>query len=335
MTPAPEVPQAEQAPPRAVVYLYSQTGQLREVADAFTDPLVARGWDIRWVGIEPRVAFPFPWPIRRFFGVFPASVNPEALVELIEPAGGFETETDGPEELVILAYQVWFLAPSLPVRSLLKAHPEAFRNRRVVSLIACRNMWYSAAIEMRGLLRTAGARSVEVVATTDTQPQAISLVTTLRWLLTGRREPFLWFARAGVGGAELGRVTDMGRHIAESGQCSSDAAPIVPTLAAADLLAGQVFRRWGATVRSAGRLGAVAQTASLAIFVVGLGIGIVVGLPLIACAALVGGSRFDRSVRAFVRRRISFGDAVVNQAATAGACDEPMPVSRPGELDDR
>ena len=293
MTAASEVPPAEQPAPRAVVYLYSQTGQLREVADALTAPLVDRGWDIRWVDVQPRTAFPFPWPIRRFFGVFPAAVDPDALVELVEPVGGFETE---PDELVILAYQVWYLAPSLPIRSLLKAHPEAFRNRRVVSLIACRNMWYSAAIEMRGLLRSAGARSVEVVAATDTQPQAISLVTTLRWLLTGRREPFLWFARAGIGASELARVADVGRRIAESGQYPHDAAPIVPTLAAADLLAGKVFRRWGATVRSARRFGAVAQAASLTIFVVGLGIAIAVGLPLIAmrgtrrrCAVRHGG----------------------------------------------
>ena len=182
------------------MYLYSQTGQLREVADALTAPLVARGWDIRWVDVQPRVAFPFPWPIRRFFGVFPAAVDPEAFVELVEPAGGFDTE---PDELVILAYQVWYLAPSLPIRSLLKAHPEAVRNRRVVSLIACRNMWYSAAIEVSGLLRSAGARRVEVVAATDTRRQSTALVTTLRWLLTGRREPFLWFGRAGVGDAEL------------------------------------------------------------------------------------------------------------------------------------
>ena len=192
MTQASEILPAEQHPLRAVVYLYSQTGQLREVADALTAPLVARGWDIRWVDVQPRVAFPFPWPIRRFFGVFPAAVDPEALVELVEPAGGFETE---PEELVILAYQVWYLAPSLPIRSLLKAHPEAFQNRRVVSLIACRNMWYSAAIEVSELLRSAGARRVDVVAATDTRRQSTTFVTTLRWLLTGRREPFLWFGR--------------------------------------------------------------------------------------------------------------------------------------------
>jgi hypothetical protein len=298
---------------KAVVYLYSQTGQMREVAEAFTAPLLDRGWEIRWVDVTPRVAFPFPWPIRRFFGAFPAAVDPDALVDLVEPAGGFATE---PDELVILAYQVWFLAPSIPIRSLLKSHPEAFRDRRVLSLIACRNMWYSAAIEMRGLLRSAGARSVGVVATTDTQPQAISLVTTLRWLLTGRREPFLWFARAGVGTTELDRVADMGRLIADTGTCpeNEDAAPIVPTLAAADFLAGKIFRRWGATVRSARQYGAAAQAASLVVFVLGLGIGIAAGLPVIAVATVVGGSRFDRRVRAFVRHRISSDGTVLDQA---------------------
>ena len=314
MSTTPETFAAEQHPRRAVVYLYTQTGQLREVADALTAPLAACGWDIRWVEVQPRIAFPFPWPIRRFFGVFPAAVDPEALVELVEPVGGFVTQ---PEELVILAYQVWYLAPSLPIRSLLKAHPEAVRNQRVVSLIACRNMWYSAAIEVSGLLRYAGARGVDVVAATDTRRQSTTLVTTLRWLLTGRREPFLWFGRAGVGDAELTRVAGVGGCIAESGQCPQAAAPIVPTLAAADLLAGTVFRRWGATVRSARRFGALAPAATLATFVLGLGIGIVVGMPLIGCAALVGGARFDTVVTNYVRRRISLGGTAIYESAVA------------------
>lgn len=311
MTTAFEVVPSGQPSPRAVVYLYTQTGQLREVADALTAPLVARGWDIRWVQVQPRVGFPFPWPIRRFFGLFPAAVDPESLVELIEPAGGFSTE---PEELVILAYQVWYLAPSLPVRSLLKAHPDAVRNRSVVSLIGCRNMWYSAAIEVSALLRSAGARHGGVIAATDTRPQAMTFVTTLRWLLTGRREPFLWFGRAGIGDPELARLGDVGRRIGESRRCPQDAAPIVPTLAAADLLAGKVFRRWGATVRSAQRFGVLMHAASFATFVLGLGIGIVVGLPLIGCAALVGGARFEATVVGFVRRRISSGTATVRVA---------------------
>ena len=60
---------------------------------------------------------------------------------------------------MILAYQVWYLAPS-PARTLIKTHPEAFRDRRVITVIACRNMWYSAAIEVAGLYgRPVRARS--------------------------------------------------------------------------------------------------------------------------------------------------------------------------------
>ena len=298
---------------RAVVYLYTQTGQLREVAEAFVAPLEADGWRIRWVAVQPRVAFPFPWSIRQFFGVFPRAVDPDALVQLAEPPGGFGAEQDE-EEVVVLAYQVWYLSPSLPIRSLLATHPEAFRNRRVISLIACRNMWYSAAIEVADLLRTAGARRVEVVAATDTRQQAASLMTTLRWLLTGNREPFLWFGRAGVGDAELARVTAVGRSIAEQG-CPADAAPVVPTLAAADLFAGRLFRKWGVTVRSAERFGAAAHIASLVTFVVGLAIGIVAGLPLIAIAALAGGARFETWISGAVHRQISFGELAIPEAA--------------------
>jgi hypothetical protein len=300
--------------PRAVVYLYSQTGQLREVAAAFVAPLQADGWRIRWVDVQPRVAFPFPWSIWQFFGVFPRAVDPDAFVELVEPPGGFGAEQDE-HEVVVLAYQVWYLSPSLPIRSLVARHPEAFRNRTVISLIACRNMWYSAAIEVAGLLRTAGARRVEVVAATDTRQQATSLVTTLRWLLTGKREPFLWFGRAGVSDAELARVTVVGRSVAEQGNCPADAAPIMPTLAAADLFAGRLFRKWGVTVRSAERFGAATHAASLVMFVVGLAIGIVAGLPLIAGAALAGGARFETWISGVVHRQISFGGLAVHEAA--------------------
>jgi hypothetical protein len=309
-----EATQAEQLRPRATVFLYTQTGQLREAAEALTAPMDAGGWDIRWVEVRPREAFPFPWPIRRFFGVFAQAVDPEGFVELVESAGGFAT---APDELVILAYQVWYLAPSLPIRSLLTAHPEAVRERDVVSLIACRNMWYSAAVEASGLLRSAGARRVDVVAATDTRPSSTTLVTTLRWLLTGKRDPFLWFGRAGVGDDELARVAEVGQRIAKSQSCPLEAAPIVPTLAAADLLAGKVFRGWAGLVRSGRRIGPPVHAVTLGAFVLGLAVAIVVGLPLVALAALIGGARFAALVRRFVYRRISFGRTASDKAVLA------------------
>jgi hypothetical protein len=178
-------------------------------------------------------------------------------------------------------------------------------------------MWYSAAIEASGLLRSAGARRVDVVAATDTRGSSTTLVTTLRWLLTGKRAPFLWFGRAGVGDDELTRVATVGQCIAESRPCPQDAAPIVPALAAADVLAGKAFRRWGATVRSVRRFGSAAHAASLITFVLSLGIAIAIGLPLLAFAAVVGGERFTTRVRGFVYGRISFDLPVFDQVVSA------------------
>ena len=296
------MPPADAAHTRAAVYLYTQTGQLREVADAFTAPMRARGWDVRFVDVQPSTQFPFPWPIRRFFEVFPRAVDPRATVDLVEPPDGFGS---APDELVILGSQVWYLAPSLPIRSLLSSHPEAVRGRDVVVLIACRNMWYSAAIELTALLTSAGARSVRVVVATDTRRSATTLVTTLRWLLTGRREAFLWFGRAGVGDDELRRVSAEGRELADGRPCSPRSAPVAPALAMADLWAGNVFRLFAPTVDKARRVGFVAHTTALVLFVVGLAVAIVFGLPLIGVAALLGGPTLARRVGEHVHRRIT------------------------------
>ncbi|MEE6179346.1 hypothetical protein [Mycobacterium sp. 050134] len=296
---------------KAVVYLYTQTGQLREVTEALTGPLQARDWSVRWVDVQPRKGFPFPWPVRRFFGVFPEAVNRKSLVDLVEPAQGFHS---APDELVVLAYQVWYLAPSIPVRSLLAAHPEAVRDRDVVTVIACRNMWYSAAIEMCGLLRAAGARSVEVVAATDTRSSTTTLVTTLRWLLTGHREPFLWFGKAGVGEDELGRVADVGRCLAESKPRPPGMAPVVPALAAADIIAGHSFRRWGAMAERARTHGRAAGAASLTAFVLVLLTAIALGLPLAAAAQVLGGARLQAWMRGFVYHQITYGQTIFRGA---------------------
>jgi hypothetical protein len=299
---------------RAVVYLYTQTGQLREVAEALTTPLAENGWQVRWVAVQPRVRFPFPWPLRRFFGVFSQTVDAQSAVDLIEPPGYFGST---PDELVIIAYQVWYLSPSLPIRSLLKKHPEAVHDRAVISLVACRNMWYSAAVEVSALLKEAGARSAEVVAATDTHRSFTTLVTTLRWLLTGRREPFLWFSRAGVDDVELARIAAVGRSLAQWKSMPPDAAPIVPALAAADLLAGWAFRKWGATVRRAARFSRVAYGIAIGSFVGTLAVGILIGLPLIVAAASIGGTRFAAAVQNYLAPRMTFGEPVGRKGVTA------------------
>ncbi|MFD3627549.1 hypothetical protein ACE1N8_01850 [Streptomyces sp. DSM 116494] len=309
--------------PRVTVYWYSQTGQLLESVSAVTDPLEKAGWDIHKVEIRPRDPFPFPWPVRRFFGVFPASVDPDGAPEITTRPPVIE---DDDADLVVFAFPVWYLAPALPMRALVGAEPKAFDGRAVVGLVACRNMWYSAALEVRRLLQATGGRYLGTIAAVDTASAGVTFVTTLRWLLAGKREASWGFPRAGVGTDELDRLALLGERIAElapahpvlepeqAGSASRtaseedladrvrevlaahDAAPVHPPLAAADLLAGKVFRVWGRVIRAAGRRGEVQRVALTGGFVLWLTGAILAGLPTVVVARVLFKAGFDAAV---------------------------------------
>lgn len=311
------------AQPRVTVYWYSQTGQLLEAASAVTDPLEKAGWDIRKVEIRPREPFPFPWPLRRFFGVFPASVDPDGAPEITARPPVAE---DDDADLVVFAFPVWYLAPALPMRALVGAEPKAFDGRAVVGLVACRNMWYSAAVEVQRLVQGAGGRYLGTISAVDTASAGVTFVTTLRWLLAGKREASWGFPRAGVGIDELDRLALLGERIAELAPArpelapeqaeptsrthseealadrvrdvlaAHDAAPVHPPLAAADLLAGKVFRVWGRVIRAAGRPGEVRRTALTGVFVLWLTGAILAGLPTVVVARVLFKAGFDAAV---------------------------------------
>ena len=300
--------------PHAVVYFDSWTEQLREVLDALTVPLLVRGWDIRWVAVQKRRAFPRP-PIGRISEVLRQVVDPDSVVELVEPEGGFTTAS---YELVILAGQSRYLAASLAIRTLLKSHPEVVGGRNVVYLIACRNTWYSAAVEVCGLLRSAGACRVDVVAATHMARSSTATAATLRWLLSGRREPSLSADRGDVGHVELARVAEVGGRLSDSWSFPRDAAPVVPTLAAADLMIGTLLRAWARLIVSASQLGWAAFALALVASVPGLAAAIAVGLPTIGLAALVGGGCFTSAVRRLIYRRTTFGRSALEEVAFGG-----------------
>lgn len=311
------------AQPRVTVYWYSQTGQLLESVSAVTDPLEKAGWDIHKVEIRPREPFPFPWPVRRFFGVFPASVDPDGAPEITARPPVAE---DDDADLVVFAFPVWYLAPALPMRALVGAEPKAFDGRAVVGLVACRNMWYSAALEVRQLIQASGGRYLGTIAAVDTASAGITFVTTLRWLLAGKREAAWGFPRAGVGMDELDRLAFLGERIAELAPSQSpftsdeappasraaseealadrirevlaahDAAPVYPPLAAADLLAGKVFRVWGRVIRAAGRHGEVQRNALTGVFVLWLLGAVLAGLPAVVVARVLFKAGFDAAV---------------------------------------
>ena len=170
---------------RVLVLSYSQTGQLAEITQNILAPLQQ---DARIaVHIEvlrPLKPYPFPWGFFSFLDAFPESAH--MVAPKLHPLA---LTGDEDFDLVILPYQVWFLAPSQPITAFLK-HPIAkklLQGKPVVTVIACRNMWLLAQEKMKQLLGDCGARLLDNVALVDPSPTLATLLTTPLWLLTARR----------------------------------------------------------------------------------------------------------------------------------------------------
>ena len=272
----------EASPPvaRVLVVWYSQSGQLRRVAESVAAPLEEAGAEVRWAKLTPTREFPFPWDLRSFMGVFPDTVAGRGCeLEPVELAsrGGSSEPADGERfDLVILAYTVWFLSPSLPVQALF-ASPlrETLRGTPVVSLIACRNMWLSAERTVRRLVRDAGGVHAGTIAVTDDGPAWATFITTPRWLLTGRRGRFLRvFPPAGISDATIGSLRRFGEALAERGgrlgapEVSAALAGLDPLqvdrpMVLPDLAFGRAFRVWAAAIQCTTRPGTAGRGAAL------------------------------------------------------------------------
>ena len=167
---------------KILVVSYSQSGQMNEIVDQFLtsfDPA-----HIEHLYIKPQNSFPFPWTSDVFFDTMPETVLEEPIS--LQPVTTLESHYD----LIILAYQPWFLSPSLPISSLLQSeHFKAvLKNTPVVTLIGGRNMWLNAQESVKRHIKKAGGKLVGNIPFMDRTSNLISAVTILHWMLTGRKD---------------------------------------------------------------------------------------------------------------------------------------------------
>ena len=133
---------------------YSQSGQMAEIIDTFTAPLTATGNTVEKVRIRPVEDYDFPWTGKRFFSVMPDCVL--GIAKALQPFTLNEEKYD----LVIFAWQPWFLSPSIAATSVL--HHPAFKavikDTPVVTISAARNMWLSAFSRIHVMLEERGGK---------------------------------------------------------------------------------------------------------------------------------------------------------------------------------
>ena len=199
---------------KILIVQYSQSGQLTDVVNSVTSPLIASETiELHTLTLTPEKPYPFPWPLLQFFNIFPECIylDPPALKPL-------DIDKDQKFNLIILAYQVWFLAPSLPVTSFLKNEvgKRLLKNTPVITLIGCRNMWVMAQQAVVKLLKEADARLIDNVVLTDQGSALASFITTPRWVLTGKKNRFWGFPPAGIAANEIQAAKRFGNAIRDA-----------------------------------------------------------------------------------------------------------------------
>lgn len=185
-----------------LVISYSQSGQLDEIVASVLEPLQGHpDLDITIARIAPDPAYPFPWDIQRFCDVFP-----ESFQEVPCRIAPLEVNPETHFDLVVLAYQVWFLAPSIPMNAFLQSEDarRIIADRPVITLIGCRNMWLHAQEKVKARVAALGGYLAGNIVLADRAGNLTGVVTIAYWMLTGKKARFLRiFPRPGVADADI------------------------------------------------------------------------------------------------------------------------------------
>ncbi|WP_020590217.1 hypothetical protein [Desulfobacter curvatus] len=212
---------------KILIIHYSQTGQLTDIVKSVTAPFKKdETVSITYERIRPKPAFPFPWSATQFCDVFPESV--EGIPCEIEPV---RFNPDDDYDLVILAYQVWFLAPSLPITAFLDS-PEArvMNGRPVLTIIGCRNMWLLAHETVKQKIIKSGGRLFGNIVLGDRTNNLLGVLTIAVWMLSGKKKIFFGLLPdAGISDQDIQDASKFGT-ILKNALKKNDPGPIQETL---------------------------------------------------------------------------------------------------------
>ena len=247
-----------------VVY-YSQSGQLLEIAKNVTKDLEnSQEVNLTYYEIKLKENFPFPWTKDEFYDAFPETFLqiPSELTDLDNPV--LKQKYD----LVILAYQVWYLSPAIPINSFLKntVAKELLKETPIITLIGARNMWIQAQEKVKRLLVDCNANLVGHIALVDRHINHVSVITIVHWMFNGdKNKRFLgFFPKPGVSQKDIDESIKfspailnhllLGKYEAlQNNLLAMDAVKIKPFLVLVDKRANVIFSKWANYIHGKGR----------------------------------------------------------------------------------
>lgn len=261
---------------KVLVVFYTQTGQLHEIVRSITAPLAAEN-DVTLVfeELKPKPGFPFPWPADEFFQAMPESVNgiPCELEKL---------SLTGEEnfDLIVVAWQPWFLSPSIPIHAFfqLETARKLLRGKPVVTLSGCRNMWVMAQEQIKKYIAAANGRLVGNIVLYDKNPNLLSVVSVIRWLIQGKKERYLGIIpEAGVSDEDILSASRFGHHLVDAiktgsydnlqrNLVSNGAVNVLPGILMIEKRGIILFRLWANFILKKGSYGDSARLSRVRLF---------------------------------------------------------------------
>jgi len=275
---------------KVLAVYFSQTDQLTRVIQSISAPLERDGnVEVTYERLQPQRAYPFPWPFLTFLDQFPETVY-------LDPPPLQPLTVDASEEydLIIIAYQVWYLSPSQPITAFLQSAEgkRLLNGNPVVTVIACRNMWLMAQEKMKQLLAAAGARLLDNVVLVDPGPSLATFITTPRWMLTGKKGSSKGLLPpAGLNDEQITAATRFGDALGEALHQDKEQGnePLLTGLAAVNVdvrlipsekVGQRSFMIWGKLLRAIGKSGAPLRKPVLALYALFLSSIIITVVPI-------------------------------------------------------
>jgi hypothetical protein len=200
---------------KVLVVYFTQTGQLSSAVKATLQPLENdQQVEIHYEQIKPVKEYPYPWSYTEFFDIFPETVH--GIPCELQP---FTFDPEINYDLVVIAYQPWFLSVCVPINSFLQSAEakKLLKGKPVITVIACRNMWLNAQEKMKQQLLDLEALLVGNITFVDKSANLISLVTVLAFVLKGEQGKFLGiFPKYGIKKNDLEKAPSFGNVIIEN-----------------------------------------------------------------------------------------------------------------------
>jgi hypothetical protein len=248
---------------KILVIYYSQSGQILDICKSiFNEKEIPSEIEITYKEIKAIPEYPFPWTANEFFDVFPESVG-------LKPCqiNNSDFNINNDFDLIVLAGQVWYLSPSIPITSFLKSEEagKLLKDKPIVTVYGVRNMWVNAHSKTKNLINEIGGKIVGNIVLSDKNNNLVSVITIVRWLINGQKEAKGIWPAAGVSKSDIentgkfgkiiyeklinNNLSDMQKSLVENGAIEIDYA-IMKT----ELNGGRIFNIWYTKILKEGNL---------------------------------------------------------------------------------